>query len=209
MYVYPYELYDPSYSGYKKLSSVAENSVYEPIELELEGSLIRFENYNNYPYVSGNSFSSEEFPCKEVASFLYRYVSDESGKLSLQFIVRPRPSILLWNYDIMGALKQMNKRNLYAIYGDMAIVRSSIKSIEYYSEIPNNYYSEDFYENLRKASMCFSSGVKTPTLVIYWGKNMRSLVRMTTSLKDAEKIFKMPIKRMSNPNQKNEDELTV
>ena len=202
MYVYPDTPYDPEIKGYKKLSNTPEESIYYPLDINLQGELVRFEHYD-YQYLPKANPVTLDFPFNNLVSKLY-YHEKDGTKINM---VNPSPTLQLWDYDIMGALRQLNSKNLYVIYDNVAILRSSIDRIEFYPEISKTYYSNNEDKNWKVAYTFFSSGLKTPILKIYRKCGGCSLVKLVTSIDEAEQIFNIPITIMQNPNQIEQEEL--
>ena len=194
-YIYPEIHYDPDFKGYEKLGTPHENEMVKPMRVSLEGDLIRWEKYNFYD----EQYVNEKRPAPTMLMRLYSGFKD-GKKVEYKYQLRG-PLYMYWDYDVMGALKQMNKKdNKYAIYSNFAILRRLIKKIEYLPEIPYGHYSKERSKDVGMAYDYFFNGHKTPIFKIYRVGGGCSIVGVSTSIEEAEKIFGVQIQIMPNPN---------
>ena len=206
-YVYPNICYDPEYEEHVELSYRKEKFNHnKALDVDLTGNLMRYEFYIH----RGNehrSLHDTGIPYAHYRTELY-YIDDEGKRQTMIPFTHWWP---LKDYDVMGALKQLNSENKYAIYHNLAIKRRLIKKILYFPEIPDNFYRGDKNITEKTVFEYFERGLETPVLVIYWkirNSEKRSIVALNTSIEEAEKIFNMKIEIMPNPNKKNEDILS-
>ena len=194
-YIYPEICYDPDFKGYEKLGTPHEHEMVKPIQVSLAGDLIRFESYNLY----NEQDAQRKLPAHTMRMRLYSgYIDGKKMKYKYQF---SGPLYMYWDYDVMGALKQMNKKdNKYAIYSNFAVLRSLIEKIEYLPEIPYGHYSKDQLKDVGEAYNYYFNGHKTPIFKIYRVGGGCSTVQVSTSIEEAEKIFGVKIQIMPNPN---------
>lgn len=194
-YIYPEIHYDPDFKGYEKLGTPHENEMVKPICVSLVGDIIRFESCYSY----NEQDAQQKLPAHTMRMRLYSgYIDGKKMEYEFQF---SGPLYRYWDYDVMGALKQMNKKdNEYAIYSNFAILRNLIKKIEYLPEIPYGHYSKDHSQDVGKAYEYFFNGHKTPIFKIYRVGGGCSIVGVSTSIEEAEKIFGVKIQIMPNPN---------
>ena len=161
-YIYPEIHYDPDFKGYEKLGTPHKNEMVKPIGVSLVGDIIRFERCNSY----NEQDAQQNLPAHTMRMRLYSgYRVGEKMEYKFQI---SGPLYRYWDYDVMGALKQMNKKdNKYAIYSNFAILRNLIKKIEYSPEIPYGHYSKDRSKDVGTAYESFFNGHKTPIFKIY------------------------------------------
>ena len=105
-YIYPEIHYDPDFKGYEKLGTTShEHEMVKPIRVSLEGELIRFESYNFY----NKQDAQRKLPAHTMRMRLYSGYRD-GNKMEYDFQFSG-PLYRYWDYDVMGALKQMNKKD--------------------------------------------------------------------------------------------------